>query len=98
MPSCPTRKAGSGQHCTLSGTAQSSVLRATEIFRPAIIRNCPGIIVCHNPSPGSPEPSTEDLEANKHLVSAGQVLDIELVDILIIGYKQFVSLKEQLRW
>ena len=30
------------------GTVNSSVLRAAEIFRPAIIRNCPGVIVCHN--------------------------------------------------
>src|SRR5947208_9818927 len=30
------------------GTVNSSVLRAAEIFRPAVIRNCPGVIVCHN--------------------------------------------------
>ena len=30
------------------GTAVSSVLRAAEVFRPAIIRNCPGLILCHN--------------------------------------------------
>ncbi len=30
------------------GTVNSSVLRASEIFRQAIVRNCPGIIVAHN--------------------------------------------------
>src|SRR5713226_8003220 len=30
------------------GTVNSSVLRAAEIFRPAIIRNCPGVIICRN--------------------------------------------------
>src|SRR5437016_1680255 len=30
------------------GTANSSVLRAAEVFRPAIIRNCPGLILCHH--------------------------------------------------
>ena len=30
------------------GTAHSLVLRVAEIFRPAIVRNCTGIIVCHN--------------------------------------------------
>jgi len=29
------------------GTVNSSVLRAAEIFRPAIIRNCPGVIGNH---------------------------------------------------
>ena len=33
------------------GTVNSSVLRAAEIFRPAIIRNCPSVIVVHNPRP-----------------------------------------------
>ncbi len=80
------------------GTAHSSVLRAAEIFRTAIIRNCPGVIICHNHPSGDPKPSEEDLEANKQLVTAGQVLDIDVVDHLIIGNHRFVSLKEQLRW
>ena len=28
------------------GTINSSVLRASEVFRPAIVRNCPNVIVC----------------------------------------------------
>ena len=65
------------------GTDNSSVLRAAEVFRPAIIRNCPGLILCHNHPSGDPTPSPED---------------IELVDHLIIGHQRFVSLKEHLRW
>ena len=80
------------------GTVNSSVQRAAEIFRPAIIRNCPSIIVCHNHCSGDPSPSPEDLEVNRQLVAAGQLLDVELVDHLIIGYHRFVSLKERLRW
>jgi DNA repair protein RadC len=80
------------------GTVNSSVLRAAEIFRQAITRNCPGIIVCHNHPTGLPEPSPEDVAVTNQLVAAGKVLDIELVDHLIIGHQQFVSLKERLRW
>src|SRR5256886_16172769 len=80
------------------GTANSSVLRAAEAFRPAIIRNCPGLILCHNHPSGDPTPSPEDIEATKHLVAAGRILDIELVDHIIIGHQRFVSLKEHLRW
>ena len=80
------------------GTAHSLVLRVAEIFRPAIVRNGTGIIVCHNHPSGTPEPSEEDLEANKQLVAAGQVLDIDVVDHLIIGQQRFVSLKERLMW
>jgi DNA repair protein RadC len=62
------------------GTVNSSVQRAAEIFRPAIIRNCPSIIVCHNHCSGDPTPSQEDITVTKQLVAAGQLLDIELTD------------------
>jgi DNA repair protein RadC len=42
------------------GTANSSVLRAAEVFRPAIIRNCPALVLCHNHPSGNPEPSPKD--------------------------------------
>ncbi len=82
------------------GTISSSVLRTGEIFRLAITRNCPGIIICHNHpcAGGSPEPSPEDIEVTNQLVAAGKLLDIDVVDHLIIGHHQFVSLKERLRW
>jgi DNA repair protein RadC len=80
------------------GTVNSSVLRAAEIYRPAIIRNCPAVIICHNHPSGDPTPSPEDISVTQQLVAAGQHLDIELVDHLVIGNQRFVSLKERLRW
>ncbi len=80
------------------GTINSSVLRAAEIFRLAIVRNCPAIIICHSHPSGDPSPSDEDIEVTKQLVEAGKVLDVDLLDHLIIGHHQFVSLKERLRW
>lgn len=80
------------------GTINSSVLRAAEIFRLAIIRKGTAIIICHSHPSGSPEPSIEDLEVSKQLVEAGKVLDLEILDHLIIGHYTFVSIKERLRW
>lgn len=80
------------------GTVDSSVLRAAEIFRPAIVRNCPHLIVCHNHPSGNPEPSPEDIAVTEQLVQTGKVLDIELLDHLIIGNPGYVSLHERLRW
>jgi DNA repair protein RadC len=80
------------------GTVNSSVLRAAEIFRPAIIRNCPGLILCHNHPSGDPAPSPEDIAVTRQLVEAGRILDIELVDHIIIGHQRFVSLKGHLKW
>ena len=80
------------------GTVNSSVLRAAEIYRQAIIRNCPAVIICHNHPSGDPTPSPEDIQVTEQLVEAGKLLDIELVDHLVIGSHRFVSLKERLRW
>jgi DNA repair protein RadC len=80
------------------GTVNSSVLRAAEVFRPAILRNCPSILICHNHPSGDPTPSPEDIAVTEQLVAAGHLLDTELIDHLVIGKQRYVSLKEQLRW
>jgi RadC-like JAB domain len=38
----------------------SSVLRAGEVFRPAIISTCPSLIICPNHVSGDPTPQPED--------------------------------------
>ena len=43
-------------------------------------------------------PLPKDIAVTQQLVAAGQHLDIELVDHLVIGNQRFVSLKERLRW
>ncbi len=80
------------------GTVNSSVLRASEVFRPAVVRNCPNVIVAHNHPSGDPAPSPEDIEVTKQLVAAGRLLDISLLDHIIIGNPRYVSLKERMRW
>jgi len=80
------------------GTVNSSVLRIAEIMRPAIVRNCPRIIVCHNHPSGDPTPSPEDIDVTEQLVEAGKLLDIELLDHIVIGNPRYASLKETLHW
>jgi DNA repair protein RadC len=81
------------------GTINTSVLRAAEIYKPAVARNSPHIILCHNHPSGSPEPSPEDRAVTLQLIEAGKLLDIELLDHLIIGNNhRFTSLKEHMRW
>ncbi len=86
-------------HRLYQGTVNSTVLRAGEIFRPAVSRNCPGIMLFHNHPTGNPEPSPEDIATTEQLIHAGLLLDVELVDHIIIGSNnRFVSLKERLHW
>ena len=80
------------------GTVNSSVLRASEVLRPAVVRNAPNVIVVHNHPSGDPAPSPEDLEITRQLIEAGRVLDIELLDHIIIGNPHYLSLKERMHW
>jgi len=81
-----------------TGTVNSSVIRSAEIFKLAITRNCPSIIIAHNHPSLDPSPSPEDLEVTEQLVVAGKLLDIEVLDHIIIGNPRFVSLKQHLNW
>lgn len=77
-----------------TGTVNTSVLRVSELYREAIVRNSPAIIIAHNHPSGDPSPSPEDVDLTRDLVSAGELLDIQLVDHIIIGQNGWFSLRE----
>jgi DNA repair protein RadC len=80
------------------GTANSSVLRPSEVFREAIVRNGLAIVVAHNHPSLDPAPSLEDYEVTRRLIDAGKLLDIEVIDHLIIGHPEYVSMKDRMMW
>ncbi len=83
------------QQTIYQGTVNSSAVRAAEVFKPAVSRSSPAIVVVHNHPSGDPPPSPEDIRTTEQLVKAGEYLDIELLDHLVIGHSSFVSLKER---
>ncbi len=83
------------QQTVYQGTVNSSVVRAAEVYRPAIARTCLSIAVIHNHPSGDPTPSPEDIRTTEQLRKAGELLDIELLDHLIIGHNKYVSLKQR---
>jgi DNA repair protein RadC len=76
------------------GTLNASVLRTAEVYREALIRNCPAIILAHNHANGDPLPSPDDVDLTRTLIQAGELLDIQLIDHLIIAPSGWRSLKE----
>ncbi|WP_344911308.1 JAB domain-containing protein [Amphibacillus indicireducens] len=46
-------------------------------------------------SSGNSEPSQEDIQVTRKLVEAGKIMGIELLDHIVIGEDEFVSLKEK---
>ncbi|OEH84232.1 hypothetical protein BHU72_12575 [Desulfuribacillus stibiiarsenatis] len=78
-----------------TGSLNSSIVHPREIFKGALKRSCASIICIHNHPSGDPSPSREDIEVTKRLVSAGEILGIEVLDHIIIGDNTYYSLKEK---
>ena len=84
-----------GQRVIYQGNVNSSMIRAAEVLRPAVLEAVPSIVISHNHPSRDPTPSPEDVAVTKDLVKAAKLLDIELLDHVVIGGRGFVSLKEQ---
>jgi DNA repair protein RadC len=78
------------------GSLNSTAVRVADLFREAVRENAAGIIVAHNHPSGDPTPSTEDVRVTATIREAGQLLDLELLDHLVIGRSPpYVSLKQR---
>jgi DNA repair protein RadC len=90
-----TRNRLLGKETAYIGSLNASHIRVGEVFRDAVRRNCAAIIVAHNHPSGDPAPSPEDVEVTRQLVAAGELIDIEVLDHLVIGCQRFISLRER---
>lgn len=77
------------------GSLNASIVHPREIFREAVKRSAASIICAHNHPSGVPTPSPEDIEVTSRLHEAGLIIGIDLIDHIIIGDHQFISLKEK---
>jgi DNA repair protein RadC len=67
--------------------------RKTEVFRDAVRQNATAIVAVHNHPSGDPTPSAADVALTVELTQAGDLLDVELLDHLIIGQGRWLSLR-----
>ncbi len=82
-------------HEVSRGTLNSSMVHPREVFKPAVLHNAAAIICFHNHPSGNPEPSKEDIGITNRLVEAGKIMGIEILDHIIVGDGEYVSLKER---
>lgn len=79
------------------GTVNTSHVRTAEVFREAVRRNQPSIIVVHNHPSGDPTPSLDDERTTRHLVEAGNALDIKVLDHVVVAHNEgarFTSMRD----
>jgi DNA repair protein RadC len=77
------------------GSVNSSQVRVGEVFKAAVRRNAPALIVVHNHPSGDPTPSPDDVAVTRAIVQAGKLLDVDVLDHLVIGQGRWVSMKER---
>ena len=83
-----------GIHTVSIGTLNASLVSAREVFKAAILCNAASIILAHNHPSGDLTPSPEDLQVTERLKKAGDLLDIDVLDHVIVGEAgSFCSLK-----
>ena len=82
------------------GTLDTILVHPREVFKFAIAANAAALVLAHNHPSGDPTPSEADIKVTRDLIRAGQLLNIEVLDHVIIGRatqerpKDFVSLRE----
>lgn len=77
------------------GGLNAAVVHPREVLRPAILCAAAAMVMAHNHPSGDPEPSEEDLRLTVRFSEACRLMGIELLDHVVIGGGDFVSLKER---
>ena len=82
------------------GLLDTILVHPRDVFRAAIAANAAAVVLIHNHPSGDPTPSEADIKVTRDLSRAGQLLNIEVVDHVIIGRataartKDYASLRE----
>lgn len=77
------------------GSLNMSVVTPREVFKEAIGVNSAKIVLVHNHPSGDSSPSSEDIYLTSQFFELGDMMSIEVVDHIIIGWNEFYSIKAQ---
>lgn len=80
-----------GIHQIAHGDLTSCAAHPREIFKRALLNNACAIIISHNHPSGDSTPSADDNNFTERIKQAGQLLGIQLVDHIIVGYDEHYS-------
>jgi DNA repair protein RadC len=77
------------------GGVSGTVADPKKIFKMALEHNACNIILGHNHPSGNVQPSDTDIKLTRKLKSAGEVLDLPVLDHLIIGEEKYYSFADE---
>jgi len=77
------------------GSLDSSIVHPREVFKEAISASAASVIFVHNHPSGDTEASEDDINLTRRLTEAGEIMGIEVLDHIIIGDREHLSLKRE---
>jgi len=77
------------------GTVNYTIVDNREIYTTALKYHAVQIILLHNHPSGDPTPSKQDLLVTTKVKEAGELIGIELIDHIIVGDNQYISMREK---
>ena len=84
-----------GIHVIGTGSIDRLYIEPREVFMAAMLNNAKSIIAFHNHPSSDPTPSQDDIYLTRKLQEVGKIMCIELLDHMITGERNYVSLKEK---
>ena len=76
------------------GTLNSCKIHPRDLFREAVHANCYAMIIAHNHTSQSVEPSLEDIRITKRLLRCSKIIEIPILDHLIFTKEKYYSFSE----
>jgi DNA repair protein RadC len=89
-----TRRRIKGHYLVSVGTMDTILCHPREVFRLAIMASASAIVIAHNHPSGESTPSEADIKITRDLIRAGQLLKIEVLDHIVMGYPNHTSLRQ----
>ena len=80
--------------CISNGGTTNVIADPRIIFKHALNHGATCIILGHNHPSGNPRPSKDDRQLTQKIVSAGQLLDIAVIDHIVIGNERYYSFRD----
>jgi DNA repair protein RadC len=77
------------------GSLTSCLVHPREVFVPAVRESSASILLVHNHPSGDPSPSREDIEINRRLIEAGEVMGISVLDHVVMGDGRYFSFVDE---
>lgn len=81
--------------CIAKGTEYGVIFNPKEMLKIALLSNASRMILAHNHPSGDLTPSYDDIEATYRIMTASELLGIQVLDHLIISADEYISMNQE---